>query len=787
MSNTVEYYEEQYRSYVLAKNWVTVRHLYADAELRSSLIDPASQTTKENAQHEKAALLNLLEGNSAIVSDITPRYSWLREAESEVRPGRKPYERFVQRLIGYLALLSSAQPDVIYPVINGATLGQIGQLIALLQGLQLDYVGEGTTWPATSGVIIAPAPGDFIALQGNPGGDYTGHVAVGDMIKFAISDPTLATAPRWALVTHVANDSLRLENLYYQPEDGQYVATNTAILGGDPLTDVSFKALRVVPAARYFDRYYADGVIKEALIVALHADRYSAWLKMALERRTALWVDNFLRERGVNAALAAFSPSAATAFPQLWDEHERIESERFFAVENQAILTRAFTALGDSASLDDVLSQVAAAITRQEHAWSVANVQIPALNWQLKASRDGIKYNLPIGKSLNTHKRNWVMNNVNRRFNRAVEQDAYQHAQTATSPAAAALAGQAADMAKSVADDAAAKEAAARAAILAANGQTPNETVKSKDPQDKQELVKDIAEAVQPGTTGLHRPLVPATTIQVVTLNAAGKTIDHVRTGFVVVDSPFDNEHNITILSPTDYNDFRITGLIKGLKDRVGTGNYTENLAKLTVIDRDSTKDTAITDMVTNNFLLQGFRESYEEKVQIEDTLGDGFLLFTFGQKPLVWQINGLLINDLYTDGLTKFRAFYKDNMRASQLARRRYRLLLSIPGSSIKIYCYPLTLDMQTQAGLDEAVTFSMQFVVIKAVSMPNAALIVPSKAATAQASSTDKAKPRIVQGDERLLPALLTYLGGGTPGKDRLPFTESKATGALTFKFGP
>ena len=84
------------------------------------------------------------------------------------------------------------------------------------------------------------------------------------------------------------------------------------------------------------------------------------------------------------------------------------------------------------------------------------------------------------------------------------------------------------------------------------------------------------------------------------------------------------------------------------------------------------------------DFLLENARESFQEKVQIVDVVGDNFVAYFFGSKPPIFQYTGTLINSLQDDWRSAFTIIYNDIIRGTELARRKVLVTLSYDNMAV-------------------------------------------------------------------------------------------------------
>jgi hypothetical protein len=87
------------------------------------------------------------------------------------------------------------------------------------------------------------------------------------------------------------------------------------------------------------------------------------------------------------------------------------------------------------------------------------------------------------------------------------------------------------------------------------------------------------------------------------------------------------------------------------------------------LIGPNTTRDTASNGFI--DFFLQQVNESFQEKLQVEEVLGDNYVAWYFGQAPPVFQYNGTLLNSKQDDQVTGFALAYQHLIRGSALAQR--------------------------------------------------------------------------------------------------------------------
>lgn len=233
-------------------------------------------------------------------------------------------------------------------------------------------------------------------------------------------------------------------------------------------------------------------------------------------------------------------------------------------------------------------------------------------------------------------------------------------------------------------------------------------------------------------------PAIPfaATATQATAADAAGGDS-------IIVPSVRDG--NITNLFDNDIQDFRHTGIILPLDflDQDPGKNNRERLASIFMVDRNGTPVGGFSMKaagrpranVYNHFILQKWDETHVEKVQLQDTLGDGFVLNTFGSQPEVWSMSGVLLNDVLSDQVTRFRDLWESDLRASKLAKNGYKMVINVPAAGIIVMGYGINLQISVSSESNEAlVPFAMQFVVARWYPLPLINFIDSQKMAIAR-----------------------------------------------------
>jgi len=71
-------------------------------------------------------------------------------------------------------------------------------------------------------------------------------------------------------------------------------------------------------------------------------------------------------------------------------------------------------------------------------------------------------------------------------------------------------------------------------------------------------------------------------------------------------------------------------------------------------------------------FFLQSAEESFDEKFQIMETLGDGYAVFGLGKKPRVFNYSGIFLNSVENDWRWDFKDLFENYLSISALSRAK-------------------------------------------------------------------------------------------------------------------
>jgi len=113
------------------------------------------------------------------------------------------------------------------------------------------------------------------------------------------------------------------------------------------------------------------------------------------------------------------------------------------------------------------------------------------------------------------------------------------------------------------------------------------------------------------------------------------------------------------------------------------------------------------------DFLLQQAAHSFNEKVQVIETLSDNYVAFFFGQSAPIFQYSGTLMNTYQDDWMINMLRLYREIARGSQLARRG--LMFYLKYDSMIISGSLLNLNFTLSGDTEIAVPFGFNFLVRK------------------------------------------------------------------------
>lgn len=349
-----------------------------------------------------------------------------------------------------------------------------------------------------------------------------------------------------------------------------------------------------------------------------------------------------------------------------------------------------------------------------------------------KPRRDAIKgmIGVPADRSVRGRRRSHALHKNRQKFLQRMGDDLQRHIDTATNPGLKTrMEGFFNDMLgwKDTAANAAQEVIADIAEPLQA---TFIELQNLIDPNNGQQVAVEAEKLEEFESEGL----LPSVTVAPSVADAAAKTVTLTTQDTTPAKPAAADRLIITNLFTNDFNDFRKTGIAVGIDvfdaDVTNPSNRTR-LASLYLTDLEDnivtgfnlrgSKAGTFSGERYNQFMLTTVQESYAEKFQVQDTLGEGFVASTFGERPEVWSIAGVLINDVYSDQASKFRELWHNFIRATKLAKGKRKLAIDVPAAGLLIVGFPVNLTMTTDAGQNEKVVpFSMQILISRTYRKP-------------------------------------------------------------------
>jgi hypothetical protein len=118
------------------------------------------------------------------------------------------------------------------------------------------------------------------------------------------------------------------------------------------------------------------------------------------------------------------------------------------------------------------------------------------------------------------------------------------------------------------------------------------------------------------------------------------------------------------------------------------------------------------------DFLLTDVNVSFNEKVQITQTFGDTETVYYFGRAPVIYNISGLLIDDLDNQWFTQFVDLYGGVLRGTESARNYELIEFTLP--NVLLVGTIMTFSYTQNAARDTDIQFSMQIHAKSIVPLP-------------------------------------------------------------------
>lgn len=144
-------------------------------------------------------------------------------------------------------------------------------------------------------------------------------------------------------------------------------------------------------------------------------------------------------------------------------------------------------------------------------------------------------------------------------------------------------------------------------------------------------------------------------------------------------------------------------------KTRANTALSSSALNKLVTANNNS----GFTD-----FLLTSCSVNYSEKVQITQTFGDSDVVYYFGQAPVVFNLGGILIDDVDNGWFAQFVDVYQNLIRGTQSAKNYEMVQIGLP--HLILIGSVMTFAHQQEALRDTDISFSMSIHVKQVIPIP-------------------------------------------------------------------
>lgn len=186
----------------------------------------------------------------------------------------------------------------------------------------------------------------------------------------------------------------------------------------------------------------------------------------------------------------------------------------------------------------------------------------------------------------------------------------------------------------------------------------------------------------------------------------------------------------------------------------------------------DPTANAGYIDFVLTEMSLQ-----FSENMQITQGLGDGFVLYTFGQNPPMATFQGVLLNTVQDDQATNFTKLYLEVLRATALARRSK--LASIRVDTDIYTGAMMNLNLSKRGATEVAVPFSFQFIITRIAVINYTVGWTPTSVGTPFASDPNAVPMDARLAQSRAPTAVTLRLPGGTVEEGADPRTQQAPPG--------
>ena len=129
------------------------------------------------------------------------------------------------------------------------------------------------------------------------------------------------------------------------------------------------------------------------------------------------------------------------------------------------------------------------------------------------------------------------------------------------------------------------------------------------------------------------------------------------------------------------------------------------------------------------DFFLQGADETFDDKFQVVETLGDSYAVFGLGKKPLVWSYTGILLNTKENEWRINFIKMFEKYLSISKLASYRGRTAdnqVSFLYDGMIAKGALLNLRTQLRAANEMSTSFAFSMLVTKLISSSDLSVAV-------------------------------------------------------------
>lgn len=144
--------------------------------------------------------------------------------------------------------------------------------------------------------------------------------------------------------------------------------------------------------------------------------------------------------------------------------------------------------------------------------------------------------------------------------------------------------------------------------------------------------------------------------------------------------------------------------------------------------------DSLMSDNGYADFLLTNVDVSFSEKVQVNEVFGDSEVVYYFGRSPVMFNLSGLLFDDVDNNWFYKFMVTYWSVLRGTQLAKNHQLAQINLP--NMTVIGTISALSYSQDASRDTDIRFNMQFIAKSIVPRP---VLLPSEMLTNSAMKLD------------------------------------------------